>query len=500
MATSNPSSPRQDKSSARRSSTFGATIAADLLRAPTTAATQVDRASGVATGSARNPGVAKLAFTNDAAASTKKEDDSNKERVSKESYVRELSRASNEGPGVVRLPSAPGFRVPLPGAFGEAASTPATRSDSSWLESLTEVNGTKPARGEAEPEVLASPEARADRGEVDERDAIYPERVHADDTNDPFSEPPAALAAGLLSGDRNPQPEPANDRTLEFDEDPYRSAGEPQPSSKRETSAKDIASDALNVTPPRARPIDELEDPDGSFASLLEPASDSAPLADGRDLSHEPLIEPLAAPPAITASAGTTLPATPPKRYGPATLIAVFVAVCGCVLLLGQLWTGASTVSGATPAIAAVDDVAEPAFPSEHGSLEPTLTGPNSYPNAAGLTQAVRFEDLPSDDNNERAITTTSLDEETAQESAKQESAPPATSPPAPGTRGTLAVNSIPASTVFIDGRRVGHTPQLALSISAGAHEVKLEHPRHGTHRQIVTIEADEKQVLSHRF
>lgn len=45
---------------------------------------------------------------------------------------------------------------------------------------------------------------------------------------------------------------------------------------------------------------------------------------------------------------------------------------------------------------------------------------------------------------------------------------------PAPDDEGTLQVNSRPWSRVLLDGRFVGHTPQLALRVAAGKHHILL--------------------------
>ena len=39
---------------------------------------------------------------------------------------------------------------------------------------------------------------------------------------------------------------------------------------------------------------------------------------------------------------------------------------------------------------------------------------------------------------------------------------------------GTLRVNSLPWSEVFVDGKPVGNTPQMGLPLPAGRHKIKL--------------------------
>jgi hypothetical protein len=45
---------------------------------------------------------------------------------------------------------------------------------------------------------------------------------------------------------------------------------------------------------------------------------------------------------------------------------------------------------------------------------------------------------------------------------------------PAPHAMGTLRVNSLPWSEVFVDGKLVGNTPQMGLPLPAGHHKIKL--------------------------
>jgi hypothetical protein len=45
---------------------------------------------------------------------------------------------------------------------------------------------------------------------------------------------------------------------------------------------------------------------------------------------------------------------------------------------------------------------------------------------------------------------------------------------PAAGSGGTLRINSLPWAEVYVDGRKVGNTPQRALSVAPGEHDVRL--------------------------
>jgi|GEM_PF-6231030 len=66
-------------------------------------------------------------------------------------------------------------------------------------------------------------------------------------------------------------------------------------------------------------------------------------------------------------------------------------------------------------------------------------------------------------------------------------SAPP-TAAPAPAGKaapGTLRINSRPWSQVFIDGRLIGNTPQMAVSVPAGRYTVRLSNPELGMSKTI---------------
>jgi hypothetical protein len=61
-----------------------------------------------------------------------------------------------------------------------------------------------------------------------------------------------------------------------------------------------------------------------------------------------------------------------------------------------------------------------------------------------------------------------------ASSSAFDSEAVASASAPAMGGGGTLRLNSLPWAEVYIDGRKVGNTPQRALSVSPGEHDVRL--------------------------
>jgi hypothetical protein len=62
--------------------------------------------------------------------------------------------------------------------------------------------------------------------------------------------------------------------------------------------------------------------------------------------------------------------------------------------------------------------------------------------------------------------------------------------------KGVLRVNSRPWSQVFVDGRMVGNTPQMALQLAAGKHTIKLSNPQMGLSKTFgITVTAGQTQT-----
>lgn len=76
----------------------------------------------------------------------------------------------------------------------------------------------------------------------------------------------------------------------------------------------------------------------------------------------------------------------------------------------------------------------------------------------------------------------------------------PAPRPAAASGTGTLNINSIPVSSIILDGRPMGSTPKMGVSVSAGAHTVVFVHPEHGRKVYPVTVTAGKVSTAAVRF
>ena len=75
------------------------------------------------------------------------------------------------------------------------------------------------------------------------------------------------------------------------------------------------------------------------------------------------------------------------------------------------------------------------------------------------------------------------------------------TPPPATGGgNGTLNINSIPVSKVVLDGRPLGSTPKVGVSVPAGSHTVTFIHPELGKKSVTVQVKAGETKTAAVKF
>jgi serine/threonine-protein kinase len=80
---------------------------------------------------------------------------------------------------------------------------------------------------------------------------------------------------------------------------------------------------------------------------------------------------------------------------------------------------------------------------------------------------------------------------------------PPVTPPketPAASGSGTLNINSIPVSKVVLDGKPLGSTPKVGVSVPAGNHTVTFIHPELGKKSVTVAVKAGETKTAAVKF
>lgn len=74
------------------------------------------------------------------------------------------------------------------------------------------------------------------------------------------------------------------------------------------------------------------------------------------------------------------------------------------------------------------------------------------------------------------------------------------TPPAGGGGNGTLNINSIPVSKVVLDGRPLGSTPKVGVSVPAGSHTVTFIHPELGKKSVTVQVKAGETKTAAVKF
>jgi serine/threonine protein kinase len=73
-------------------------------------------------------------------------------------------------------------------------------------------------------------------------------------------------------------------------------------------------------------------------------------------------------------------------------------------------------------------------------------------------------------------------------------------SAPAPVGEGTLHINSIPICKVLLDGKPLGSTPKVSVTVAAGAHQVTFIHPEMGKKTITVTLKPGETKTAIVKF
>jgi len=75
-----------------------------------------------------------------------------------------------------------------------------------------------------------------------------------------------------------------------------------------------------------------------------------------------------------------------------------------------------------------------------------------------------------------------------------------AATPKAASGNGTLNINAIPVSNVLLDGRPMGQTPKMGVSVPPGSHTVMFVNADHGRKSKSITVEAGKTATVVVRF
>jgi serine/threonine-protein kinase len=141
----------------------------------------------------------------------------------------------------------------------------------------------------------------------------------------------------------------------------------------------------------------------------------------------------------------------------------------------------------------------------------------------ADYKQSIEFEDGAAERTFvvELGSGTSEADAEKKEEEKEKPSTPISTGPKAPPTtapvkppvekpeapkpavasgKGTLNINSIPMTDILLDGKPIGKTPKVGVSVSPGSHTVVFVHPEQGRKAKTVTVEAGKTAAAIVRF
>lgn len=113
------------------------------------------------------------------------------------------------------------------------------------------------------------------------------------------------------------------------------------------------------------------------------------------------------------------------------------------------------------------------------------------------VTISLSQEEEGGDEEEESSSSTTRSSSRSSSSSSPSRTA----SARAPATgKGKLNVNSIPVSNVIVDGRPMGSTPKMNISLDAGNHTVVFIHPQHGRKVRSVSVSAGQTATAAVRF
>lgn len=240
-----------------------------------------------------------------------------------------------------------------------------------------------------------------------------------------------------------------------------------------------------STTPETPRAARDAHTAGGMAAAAVRSADDGPRFSAPRPCAAEPVTEPVE---------------LPRKGYG----LWVAAALAGLVMVgiaaaigLGGDEDSAGVVASAPAAGAARS--ADPVAPAPQADAGPAA------PRGA-IPPAVERSPARSPDAGSRIAATAPSEHPPRVERGRRDAGPPRaptpaaqdTQPAAPAQPGRLSVNTDPWSYVYLDGNRLGPTPQIGQPVPAGRHRLRLHNPSEGLERTVVIdVEPGEHERVS---
>ncbi len=195
---------------------------------------------------------------------------------------------------------------------------------------------------------------------------------------------------------------------------------------------------------------------------------------------------------------GTVTPKRAKRVRKMATAIIMILSVAIVAIVLNNfILPKAETTDKSTPMPSAtfvsIPTSTTPTPPMEVATI--VLPGPTTVPSAAiPAYSALLWGKLPTP-----RASNSANDPPSPMPSASVSSAPAATSS-ASSPVATLNINSIPVSMVILDGKPIGSTPKVGLSVPVGSRTVVFVHPVMGKKSTTVTLKAGETKTAAVKF
>ncbi|MFO0693416.1 MAG: protein kinase [Polyangiales bacterium] len=173
--------------------------------------------------------------------------------------------------------------------------------------------------------------------------------------------------------------------------------------------------------------------------------------------------------------------------------------VTSAVSLAGEPWTIEMTLEGYEPWRGPLRVPAGRSAFAMSATLRPKAATPEARPETTASTRAPTSSGTSSPTPTVTAAAPTTRPATTSTPVAPPTPPPPPptmeSAPAASGT-GTLKINSIPWSQVYVDNRLIGNTPQTAITLTAGDHRVTLINPDFQI-REVLSVHIDPGQTVT---